>query len=278
MLINCKELIANSQGGIASFNCVDFEMARACLEAGKEAQRPVIIGIAVRHWKALGGRLFVPSIRALCVDADIPTALHLDHAGPDDLDIIDEALDAGFSSVMIDASRKPFAQNVEITQGVVQRARLFNASVEAELGPLLGDEGVAGMVDAEGAVYTNPREAGQFCTETGVDALAVAVGTAHGLYTAEPKIRQDLISRIAEETGIPLVLHGATGVPDEAIREAVRRGVRKINYFSGLLVDAMDIVRKGRSQDDNDYLCFREELRMAWKKRALALIDLYSDH
>jgi ketose-bisphosphate aldolase len=278
MLINCKEMLEKSRGAVASFNCVDFEMARACLEAGEEARRPVIIGIAVRHWKALGGRLFIPSIRALCVDADIPAALHLDHAGPADLDIIDEALDSGFSSVMIDASRKHFTTNIEVTRGIVQRARLFNASVEAELGPILGDEGVAGLVNAEGAVYTDPREAVQFCADTGVDALAVAVGTAHGLYTAEPKIRQELISQIAEATGVPLVLHGATGVPDEAIREAVRRGVRKINYFSGLLVDAMDVIRRERNKDDNDYLGYREELRKAWKKRARFLIDLYSYH
>jgi len=278
MLMNCKELLENSRGGIASFNCVDFEMARACLEAGEEAGRPVIIGIAVRHWRALGGRLFVPSIRSLCVDVDIPSALHLDHAGPDDLDVIDEALDAGFSSIMIDASKKAFKTNVEVTRGVVQRARLFKASVEAELGPILGDEGVARLVDTGGAVYTDPGEAGRFCAETGADALAVAVGTAHGLYKAEPKIQQDLISKIAKATGIPLVLHGATGVPDEAIREAVRRGVRKINYFSGLLVDAMDIIRRGREEEDNDYLGYREELREAWKKRARNLIDLYSDH
>ncbi|WP_319476524.1 class II fructose-bisphosphate aldolase [Marispirochaeta aestuarii] len=278
MLINCKEMLEQSRGAIASFNCVDFEMARACLEAGEEARHPVIIGIAVRHWKALGGRLFIPSIRSLCVEADIPAALHLDHAGPEDLDIIDEALDSGFSSVMIDASRKPFAANVEVTRGIVQRARLFNASVEAELGPLPGDEGVAGLVDTREAVYTDPQEAGEFCAETGVDALAVAVGTAHGLYTAEPEIQQELISRIARETGVPLVLHGATGVPDEAIREAVRRGVKKINYFSGLLVDAMDVIRRERSSDDNDYLRHRSELREAWKRRAGSLIQLYSGH
>ena len=121
MLINCKEMLEQSRGAIASFNCVDFEMARACLEAGEEARQPVIIGIAVRHWKALGGRLFIPSIRALCVEADIPAALHLDHAGPEDLDIIDEALDSGFSSVMIDGSHLPFEENVAPSHAAMLR-------------------------------------------------------------------------------------------------------------------------------------------------------------
>jgi ketose-bisphosphate aldolase len=276
MLVNTKELLQDSRGGIASFNVVDFDMARACIEAAEEAQRPVIIGVAVRHWKTLGGPLFVPSVRALCLNSEVPAALHLDHAGPDNLNIIDQALESGFSSIMIDASKMPFRTNIEVTKGVVERARQFNASVEAELGPLLGEEGVAGLVDTGGTVYTKPGEAAKFCNAVNVDALAVAVGTAHGLYKAEPEIQQDLISSIASETGTPLVLHGATGVPDEAIREAVRRGIRKINYFSGLLVDAMDILRQGRDRDDNDYLALRTELREAWRRRARSLIDLYA--
>ncbi|WP_319561002.1 class II fructose-bisphosphate aldolase [Marispirochaeta sp.] len=117
MLVNTKELLQDSRGGIASFNVVDFDMARACIEAAEETQRPVIIGVAVRHWKTLGGPLFVPSVRALCLNSEVPAALHLDHAGPDNLNIIDQALESGFSSIMIDASKMPFRTNIEVTKG-----------------------------------------------------------------------------------------------------------------------------------------------------------------
>ena len=275
MLVNLKELLQQSEGGVASFNCVDFDMARGCLDAAEEQQRPVVLGIASRHWEFLGGAVFVPSLLALCRESSVPVALHLDHANPSQLDILEQALKAGFTSVMIDASGLSFQENIEITRRVVQRAAEFGASTEAELGPIPGQEGVAGAVESSGGVYTDPREAQQFCAETGVDALAVAVGTAHGLYRDEPMIQQERISRLAADVSVPLVLHGATGVPDSAIREAVRRGIRKINFFSGLLVTAMDLVRNTTAPDDNDYAGLRQKLREAWKNTAAEMIMLY---
>ena len=276
MVHTLEELFARSHGAVASFNCIDLEMARGCIEAAEAADHPVIIGVATRHWNAVGGRSFIPSLRAVCEAAAVPVALHLDHAKATQLDIVEEALAEGFTSIMIDGSTLPYEENVRVTQEVVSTAHGRGASVEAELGPLIGEEGVAAVVDASTvSKYTDPDEAHRFCQETGVDALAVAVGTAHGLYKDEPRLQMELISELNEKAAAPLVLHGATGVSDEAIREAVRRGVRKINYFSGLLVEAMETIVSATDPADTDYLAFRLRLREGWKRRAAALIALY---
>ncbi len=276
MLNNLKEILEGSSGGIASFNCVDFDMARGCLDAAEKTGRPVILGLATRHWEVLGGKVFIPSLLALCRETSVPVALHLDHAKPSEMAVIKEALDAGFTSIMIDASKESFEKNVEITAEVVSLASGYGAGTEAELGPLLGDEGVAGEVDSgKSTVFTDPDEAGRFCRETGVDALAIAVGTAHGLYKDPPRLRQEIISAIATETSTPLVLHGATGIPDEAVKEAVGRGIRKINFFSGLLVCAMDEVRRAATPDNNDFVAMRRAMRKRWENTAEEMISLY---
>ena len=280
MLRTLKELLADSLRGVASFNCVDLEMARACIEAAEEARRPVIIGVATRHWESVGGSAFIPSLKAFCEQSEVQVALHLDHAKPRELDILKQALDSGFTSVMIDGSNQRLSQNIDLSRRVVEQAAEYGASVEAELGPIPGEEGVAGRVDAAESslftLYTRPAEAKKFCDETGVDALAVAVGTAHGLYTEAPVLQLDLISELSSILTTPLVLHGATGIPDEAIREAVRRGVRKINFFSGLLVAGMKVAREQSDPEDNDYLGLRQRMFESWKDTADEMIRLYS--
>lgn len=276
MLTTLQQIIETANGAIASFNCIDLEMARGCIEAAEAECQPVIIGVASRHWNVLGGAAFIPSLRKFCEEASVPVALHLDHAGPHEMHVFRSALDSGFSSVMMDGSKCSFEENVRVTSEAVSLAEKYGVGVEGELGPLAGIEGLANQVDAsEMKKYTDPDEALQFCQHTGVSALAVAVGTAHGLYKDEPEIQQDLISLIAEKTGVALVLHGATGVPEDAIIEAVSRGVKKINYFSGLLVSAMDSIRAFQTVGDQDYLGFRMAMRQSWKDCARNLICLY---
>jgi len=276
MLINLKELLRDSHGGVASFNCIDLEMAKGCLLAAEKLKRPVVIGVATRHWMALGGKEFVPSLVGMCKNAKVPVALHLDHAKPTEKNIVEEALASGFTSIMIDGSSLSFEENVALTKEVIAMCRPFDASVEAELGPILGEEGVAGVVDASKSKnFTNPSEAKSFCEQTLVDALAIAVGTAHGIYKDVPKIQLDLINEIGSLTSTPLVLHGATGIPDEVIRESVKRGIRKVNFFSGLLTEAMDSIRKVK-QEDTDYMALRLTLRKTWERVASDMISLYA--
>lgn len=275
MLINLKKLLEESNGGIASFNTVDLEMAKGCIEAAENLNRPIIIGVATRHWDTLGGKVFIPSLLEMIKEAKVPIALHLDHAKPTQINIIKEAIECGATSIMIDASLLPFEENIKITKEVVALCHPLNISVEAELGPIIGDEGVASLVDAsKSKKYTNPEEVSAFCKATGVDALAIAVGTAHGLYKEKPEIQSELISKIKNATTTPLVLHGATGVPDEVIKDAVKRGIRKINFFSGLLQTAMNTVRTVE-KGDNDYVGLRKKIREDCKTTAIDIINLY---
>ena len=277
MITNLKNLLLNSKGGIASFNTVDLEMAKGCILAAEELNRPIVMGLASRHWEIVGGKIFLASLSAMVKEAKVPIVLHLDHAKPEQLDMIKEAIESGMTSIMIDGSALPLKENIKITKKVVELCHPLDISVEAELGAIAGDEGVANLVDSSlTKKYTDPKDAEFFCKETGVDALAIAVGTAHGLYKDTPKLQLDLISEIYSVVGETfLVLHGATGIPDEAIRSSIKRGIRKINFFSGLLQESMNTVRLVED-GDNDYVKLRKAIREACKKTAKEIITLYN--
>lgn len=302
MLVTLSEVLKQAEKGgpgntpsaVASLNIVDFDMVRALIAAAEELRSPVIISVATRHWKQIDAPALAPSIRELCRRADVPVTLHLDHASKTQIDIIEAALEAGFTSVMIDGSKEEYDENLRITREVTAMAHARGVSVEGELGAVGGEEGVAEYVDAEvhgqadsgtaaagdgrpetGSAYTDPVMARKFVEASRIDALAVAVGTAHGLYKSEPRIRLDLISRIAENCPVPLVMHGASGVPSDTIRASIARGIRKINYFSGFMVRAMETVRESSRPESNDYLGLRDRLMAAWQDEAKKQIRLY---
>ncbi len=303
MLVPLTEVLTQAETGgpgktssaVASLNIVDFDMVRALIAAAEELGSPVIIAVATRHWKQIDAPALAPSIRELCRRAEVPVTLHLDHASKTQIDIIEAALEAGFTSIMIDGSKEAYEENLRITREVTAMAHARGVSVEGELGAVGGEEGVADYVDADsgggtaagvlaenrggeaeaGAAYTDPVMAREFVQATRVDALAVAVGTAHGLYKSKPNIRLDLIVRIAENCPVPLVLHGASGVPSDTIRASIARGIRKINYFSGFMVRAMETVRESSPPESNDYLGLRERLMTAWQDEAKKQITLY---
>jgi fructose-bisphosphate aldolase class II len=279
MRSNLTEVLsAVAPGAAGSFNVLDLDMALAVLDSAEALGLPVIVGIASRHFEAIRAHVRTASILKAIEGASVPAALHLDHAAPDQLALIRTALDLGFSSVMIDGSKLPLQQNVEVTAQVVEIAHRYGASVEGELGGIAGEEGVADTgVDAPQPVpYTDADEAEQFAHETEVDALAVAVGTAHGLYADEPKISFDSIRTIARRVSVPLVLHGASGVPDDAMRRCVDDGIRKINYFSGLLKTAMDRVRSDHAVTNNDWLGFKSRLTTDWQREITEQMQLYA--
>ncbi len=278
MLQQLHSVLRAGSGAVASFNIVDIAMARAVLTAAEELERPVIVGIAVRHWEKIEAPSLSRSLRVMCEKSFIPAVLHLDHCPPERFEILEEAVELGFSSVMIDGSNLSFEENIDITRRAVEFAHPRGVSVEAELGAIGGIEGEAKSVDAaDPSLFTDPKEATRFIEASGADALAVSVGTAHGIYMSAPEIRFDIISRIAELCPVPLVLHGASGVPDVSIQRSVEAGISKINYFSGLLVKAMDIVREQSQTVGNDYLAFRDLLIDGWKDEAKRQIVLYSE-
>lgn len=278
MLKSLSETIAAAKGAIGSFNVIDVGMAQAVSAAAEQTKTPVIIGVAARHWNAIEGPKLAPSLKAIAEQSSVPIALHLDHAGPDQFNLIQEALDLGFTSIMIDGSKLPFDDNCAITLKVLEAARPYQAGVEAEIGAIAGEEGVAGLVDAgsDETMFSDPGKAENFVKTCPVDALAVSIGTAHGLYKAEPKLQLELISELHRRLPVPLVMHGATGIGEDTIIKAVQRGIRKINYFSGLLVQAMEEIRYSGVEGDTDYLAFRKRLINRWIADAADKIKLYS--
>ena len=160
----------------------------------------------------------------------VPVCVMLDHG--EDMDYVRRALDLGFSAVMIDGSQLPYEENVALTLGAVELAREYGADVEAEIGFTTGHEGLEMSDDDRENVYTDPDEAARFVADTGIDALAASVGTVHGFYQAQPKLDFKLIEELRIRCGVPLVMHGGSGLSREDTRAAIRAGIRKINYFS----------------------------------------------
>lgn len=211
---------------VPAFNFNGYEDAQGMINSAIKMQSPVILMASMGAVKYIGLRQTVGMIRGMAESADIPVCLHLDHAT--DMTLLKEAVIAGFTSVMIDASRETYEENIRITKEAVEYAHKYGCSVEAELGRIGGREEHVVVDDAQSAL-TDPEKAGEFAAATGVDALAVAIGTAHGFYKSTPKLDFPRLEKIAALTDCPLVLHGGTGVPEEDFVKCVEYGMSKIN-------------------------------------------------
>ncbi|NLC10929.1 MAG: class II fructose-1,6-bisphosphate aldolase, partial [Firmicutes bacterium] len=232
--VTLKEMLAEAEKGqyaVGAFNANNMEIVQAIIEAAVEEKSPVILQASQGAIRYAGLDYIVALVRAGAAKAGLPVALHLDH-GTDFAQVM-RCIRGGFSSVMYDGSKYPLEENIENTRQVVQVAEAVGVSVEGELGKIGGTEDDI-SVEERDAFLTDPQEALRFVRETGVDALAVAIGTAHGPYKGEPRLDFDRLQEIRRLTGIPLVLHGASGVPDEAIRKAIGLGIRKINIDTEL--------------------------------------------
>jgi fructose-bisphosphate aldolase class II/tagatose 1,6-diphosphate aldolase GatY/KbaY len=203
-------------------NFYNFETLTGILQAAKQKKTPLILQLSESSIHYLGLDIAANMARTALKSFGVEGWLHLDHGGS--IELVHRCLDAGFDSVMIDASEKSFEENVKITSEVVKIASHYNASVEAELGYVAK----LGQVQKV-SEYTQPEEAKRFVDATGVHALAVAIGSAHGFYKEIPKLQLELLSRIHAATPAALVLHGSSGIPDDQLREAITRGISKIN-------------------------------------------------
>ena len=213
---------------VGAFNTPTFEALTAVLSGAEKLGVPVIISHAELH-EAEGAALetFGPLMVWAAERAKVPVCVHLDHG--EHADYIFRAMEMGFTSVMIDASARDYDGNVAATREVVARAHAAGVDVEAEIGSLASREGGG---EGGSAVYTDPELARRFVADTGIDALAASFGTAHGIYKAKPILDFDRIRRIHELTGLPLVMHGGSGVSHEDYRKAIACGIRKVNYYS----------------------------------------------
>lgn len=211
---------------IGAFNTNNLEITKAIVAAAVAERSPLILQVSPSAMEYAGVHYISTIARVASEEADVPISLHLDHGR--DIDDVGTALEHGFSSIMIDTSRLPFEENVKLTKQALNMARLRGASVEAELGRLVGKEDHVD-VDERTASMTDPDQAAKFCMLTGVDALAVAIGNAHGWYKGRPELDFDRLRAIKKKVDAHLVLHGASGIPDDMIRQACEIGVDKIN-------------------------------------------------
>lgn len=216
---------------VGAFNCNNMEIIQAIVEAAVEENSPVIIQASQGAIKYAGLNYIVALVKTAAESSDIPICLHLDHGT--DFQQVMNCIDEGFTSVMYDGSQHPLEENIRMTNEVLKIARAKDISVEGELGKIGGTEDDV-HVEEKDAMFTNPKEAKYYVDNTGVDALAVAVGTAHGQYKGVPKLRYDILQEIKNLVDTPIVLHGSSGVPDEAIRKAIEIGVRKINIDTNI--------------------------------------------
>ena len=211
---------------VGSFNLHCLEMLPAFFKAAKQTNSPLMIQISTGTAQYLGYQLLVDSVRSLSASENVPTCLHLDHCS--EINAIQTAIDAGFSSIMYDGSHLDIDENIANTRIVVEMARPRGISVEAELGAIGGSEDGKAVAE-EDICFTTVEDAARFVEETHVDMLAVSVGTVHGLYTGKAQIQHQRLQEISAATGTPLVLHGGTGVSDEDMRKAVTEGINKVN-------------------------------------------------
>ncbi|MGE5379993.1 MAG: class II fructose-1,6-bisphosphate aldolase [Methylocystaceae bacterium] len=233
-LVPMTSLLAEAERGgyaVGAFNANNMEIIQAIVRAAELEQAPVIMQASQGAIKYAGLKFIAHMVRIAAEDSPVPVALHLDHGT--DFDQVVKCIGAGFTSVMCDASKYPLDENIAITRKVLEVARPLGISVEAELGRIGGTEDHIFVTDKE-AMYTEPEEAKTFYDATGVDALAIAIGTAHGQYKGEPKLDFERLVKIRELTGSPIVLHGSSGVPDDQVTRAISLGVRKVNIDTNI--------------------------------------------
>lgn len=245
MLVTMSEALTVAQKNkfaLGAFNIGNHELLKVSINACVEKNAPLILAIHPDELEYLTDG-FIEYVRYEAYRVSIPVVVHMDHGGS--LEQIKRAIDRGFSSVMIDASHEEFEENVRITKEVVDYAKNFNVSVEAELGTI-GDLGDTLEGGTPTIIYTDPSVASEFVERTGIDTLAVAVGTSHGIYPKHmtPHIRTDIIKEITKVVSIPLVLHGGSSNPDDEISEAVSLGVCKVNISSDIKNAMFQEVRK----------------------------------
>lgn len=229
MLVTSKELLLDAQKNgyaVGAFNTNNLEITHAIFRAAEAKRAPILVQISAGAMRYAGVE-FLPMIVAKAAElATVPVAIHLDH-GPS-FDVVMQALRAGFTSIMRDASKLPYDQNVAEVRKVVEACHAIGIPVEAEIGRIGGAEEHVVVTDRE-ASMSDPDECARFVEDTGIDFLAVAIGNAHGFYKGEPKLDFDRLAEIRDKVPVPLVLHGASGIPDEQITMAVERGICKIN-------------------------------------------------
>lgn len=250
-LVNSRELLKDAQAhgyAVGAFNVENMEMMQAVVAAAEAENAPLMLQTTPSTLRYADTAVFAAMARAIAGKAKVPVAIHLDHG--DSFELCRRAAWDGYTSVMIDGSKLPLEENIALVRRVVQMAGDVpqQPAVEAELGRLGGKEDSL-EVKAGEDTYTDPSEASRFVDETGIDSLAVAIGTAHGFYKGKPKLDFDRLAQLRDAVSVPLVLHGSSGVPDEDVQRAISLGVCKVNFATELRVAYTEATRDTLSVD-----------------------------
>lgn len=267
MLVSMKQLLADAERGdyaVGCFNCTTLENVMAVVGAAEESGKSVILGFPQVHERTVPLEVIGPILVRAAERAAVPVCVHLDHGST--IGYLARALELGFNSVMYDGSRLSLEENIAQTKKVVELAKRYGACVEAELGGISGDEAGISVGEDAAAALTDPDEAARFAAETGVDTLAASIGTAHGFYRLPPRLDFPRIGEIRRRTGLPLVMHGGSGVSEPDYRTAIHLGIRKINYYSYMAKAGVDGVKRLLGEKDVKYfhelaLAAAEEMR-----------------
>ena len=246
-LVTSKGMLLDAQKGnyaVGAFNVENMEMVMAVVEAAQEMQSPVILQTTPSTVRYAGFNLYYANVKAVAERATVPVALHLDHGSSFELAV--QALREGYTSIMIDGSQLPWEENTGLTRRVVEVCRPCRVPVEAELGCVGGKEDGR---SSRNSGLTSPAQAAEFVDKTGIDFLAVAIGTSHGVYKGAPSIHLDLLGEIKKCVPVPLVLHGTSGVEDEVVRSCIQEGICKVNYATDLRIAFSDGIKRILSED-----------------------------
>lgn len=274
-LLSILDELKKAQAGGYALPCFDtFEMhgTLGIFDALEAKRAPGIVGLYSGIFDRPHPRAFADYVRAMAEEATVPVSIILDHGASFEHCI--KALDAGFSDVMYDGSKLPVEENIATTRLVVRAAHAVGAAVEAELGHV----GVGHTYSEFGALgkgFTEPDVVVRFVEETGVDFLAIAIGTAHGLYDGEPKLALDLLHAIRERVEIPLVLHGGSGLNDGQFRDVVAGGISKINFFTNLTVEAKRRMVAHASSEDASMFSMMGQVREAFRDECARMLDVF---
>lgn len=250
-LVNMSKLLLEAQEknyGIGAFSVANMEMVLGAIKAAEELKSPIILQVAQVRLPFSPLRVFGPLMIAASKAAKVPVAVHLDHGL--DIETVKEALELGFTSVMIDASMLPIDENIAIVQRVKELAEKYGADVEAEVGQLAGSED--GSVDHE-MLYSNPDEVEKLYRKTKLEAIALSIGNAHGLYKNEPKLNFSVLEEARRRVPVPLVLHGGSGISDADFRKCIAGGIRKINVATATFLAVEKAVREYCDGEKHDY-------------------------
>ncbi len=242
-LVTSKELLLDAQKNhyaVGAFNVENMEFVMAVLAAAEEKNSPVIMQTTPGTIKFAGVDYYFANVKAAAERANVPVVMHLDHGNSFSMAM--QAFRAGYTSIMIDGSKLPFEENITLTKSVVDACHAGGVPVEGELGKVGGKED--DLENDDDNPYTDPKEAADFVERTGVDSLAVGIGTAHGVYKGVPKVNIEVLGKIQSAIDIPLVMHGTSGVPDEQVIACIKLGICKVNYATDLRIAFTDGVKQ----------------------------------